>query len=127
MSVYMVPPAPSTMGRDSVDSSIFHPLPLEHGSKVALLRQLFCMLFDEAKVARIAHFNDMNFSIKSIFIKSNINNLIKIEDTPYKSYVIWTNMDKSLIIGAHTDILLIACYMPPEGATIYKSNNYNCW
>ena len=32
-------------------------------------------------------------------------------------------MDKSLVIGAHTDILLIACYMPPEGATTYKSNN----
>ena len=36
-------------------------------------------------------------------------------------------MDKSLVIGAHTDILLIACYMPPEGAaegaTIYKFNN----
>ena len=59
----------------------------------------------------------------SIFTKSNINNLIKIEDTPYKPYMIWMNMDKSLIIGAHTDILLIACYMPPEGATTYKSNN----
>ena len=35
----------------------------------------------------------------SIFIKYNINNLIKIEDTPYKPYVIWMNMDKSLIIG----------------------------
>ena len=37
--------------------------------------------------------------------------------------VIWMNTDKSLIIGAHTDVLLIACYMPPEGATIYTSNN----
>ena len=33
----------------------------QRGSKVAVLRQLFCTLFDEAKVARIAHFNDMNF------------------------------------------------------------------
>ena len=43
----------------------------------------------------------------SIFIKlfkSNIYNRIKIEDTLYKPFMIWVNMDKFLIIGAHTDI-----------------------
>ena len=55
----------------------------------------------------------------AVGVKSCLANLVKVEHIDAFPYMVWLNVHKSLIMGAMRDVLVLGCYLPPEGSPAY--------
>ena len=56
----------------------------------------------------------------SVFVRSDLNSKVTLEHmTTTPCCTLWLNVDKTLIVDAQQDVLLVASYLPPVGSPAY--------
>ena len=55
-----------------------------------------------------------------MFVRSDLNSKVTLEHmTTTPCCTLWLNVDKTLIVDAQQDVLLVASYLPPVGSPAY--------